>query len=103
VNFLGGPGYNILIGGTTDYDSNAAAISAIMTELSQATDATTFAGVVNALETGANGLPVLNASTVHDNGLANQLTAGGNLDWFFASSMAQVNGFKNGDVFTMIQ
>jgi hypothetical protein len=73
-----------------------------MAELAQAT-ATTFGSVVSALETGANGLPALNASTVHSNGLANQLTGGGGVDWFFASSMDQALDFTDGDVFTTIQ
>jgi hypothetical protein len=102
ADLIGGSGNNILIGGTTDYDYNAAAIDAIMAELAQAT-AATFGSVVNALDTGANGLPALNANTVHSNGLANQLTGGGGLGWFFASSMDQALDFTNGDVFTMIQ
>ena len=102
AHLIGGAGHDILIGGTTDYDANATAIAAIEDKLSHATDAT-FAGVVSDLESGANGLPALNANTVHDNGLINELTAGANLDWFFASSIAQVLGFTDGDVFTRIQ
>jgi hypothetical protein len=113
ANLVGGPdpnnpfdntipaGNNILIGGTTDYDYNADAISAIMAELSQATDAT-FDSVVSDLASGANGLPALNASTVHANGLANQLTGGANRNWFFASSIDQALDFTDGDVFTTI-
>jgi hypothetical protein len=102
ADLIGGPGNNILIGGTTDFDYNAAAINAIMAELAQAT-AATFGSVVNALRTGANGLPALNASSVHSNGLANQLTGGGGLDSFFASSMDQALDFTDRDVFTTIQ
>jgi len=102
AHLIGGVGNDILIGGTTDYDYNPTAIAAIEAKLTNATNAT-FDTVVSDLETGANGLPALNANTVHDNGLTNELTAGANLDWFFASSIAQVLGFIDGDVFTRIQ
>jgi hypothetical protein len=101
VNFISSGGNDILIAGTTNYDFDPASISAIMTELAQANDQN-FATIVNDLETGANGLPVLNASTVQSNGLANQLTGSANLDWFFASAADTVNNYIDGDVLTPI-
>ena len=95
------PGNNILIGGTTDYDYNSTAIDAIMTELGNATNAT-FDSIVSALQSGTNGLPALNANTVHDNGLASQLVGGANLDWFFATQRDILTNFITGDVFTII-
>lgn len=83
----GGRGEDILIAGTTDYDSDPAKIDAIMAEWTR-TDIDYAHRVLN-LKAGANGVPVLAASTVHSNGKANRLT-GSRLgdterDWFFAA------------------
>lgn len=77
----GGDEDDLLIGGTTDYDTNDAALSAIMAEWSR-TDidyATRMAHLVSGI-----GVPALNGSTVHSNGGANQLTGGLGQDLFFA-------------------
>ncbi len=88
VALSGGAGEDILIGGWTDYDNDAAAIDAIMTEWSR-TDIGYDTRVAN-LQSGANGVPALNATTVHSNGKANKLTGGTERDLFFASLASEL-------------
>ncbi len=70
----GGGDEDILIGGSTDYDTAPAALNAIMAEWAR-TDIGYETRVAN-LQSGANGVPALNANTVHSNGQANQLRGG---------------------------
>ena len=63
----GGAGEDILIGGTTDYDINQAALRAILAEWAN-----------------NHTISLLDADTVHSNGMANQLTGGTSTDLFFA-------------------
>ncbi len=79
----GGDDEDILIGGTTDYDRNATALLAIMTEWSR-TDAD-YATRVSNLRNGANGLPSMNANTVQSNGGSNTLNGNAGLDFYFAN------------------
>lgn len=84
---MGGDGDDLLIGGTTQYDDNEQALTAIMTEWSR-TDidyADRLANLVN-----GNGVPVLDPSTVHRNGGANQLAGGLGQDLFFAQSALEL-------------
>src|SRR5439155_975818 len=62
-----GSGGDILIGGTTDYDNNAAALAAFLAEWGSADSYATRVANLSAS---------LNPSTVHDNGLADKLYAG---------------------------
>ena len=79
----GGDDEDLLIGGTTDYDRNAAALLAIMAEWKR-TDVDYATRVAN-LKSGANGLPSLNANTVHSNGGGNTLRGLAGRDFFFAN------------------
>jgi hypothetical protein len=89
---IGGPGEDILIGGTTDYDHDAAALAAILAEWSNPTldYATRVANLI-----AGNGVPALTPSTlndlvnqpgtVHGNGGSNTLLGGSALDLFFGN------------------
>src|SRR5262249_43492879 len=82
----GTSGDDILIGGTTDYDSNLAALSAVLAEWGR-TDAdyqTRVNHLNGTLGGGRNGGLLLTASTVHDDAASDQLSGGAGLDWFFA-------------------
>ncbi len=79
----GGDDEDLLIGGTTDYDRNAAALMAIMAEWAR-TDADYATRVAN-LRNGTNGVPILNATTVYSNGGGNTLNGNAGLDLFFAN------------------
>ena len=83
ATLIGGGGEDILIAGTTDYDADAMAIQSIMTEWSRLDE--DYATRVANLTTGV-GVPLLDATTVHSNGLGNHLTGGDGattLDLFF--------------------
>jgi hypothetical protein len=82
----GNSGDDILIGGTTDYDSNLAALNAIMAEWGR-TDAnyqTRVNHLNGTLGGGLNGGLLLTANTVHDDAASDQLSGGAGMDWFFA-------------------
>jgi hypothetical protein len=99
-----GAGGDILIGGTTAYDNNAAALAAILAEWSR-TDidySTRFAHLNGSMSGGLNGSYLLNASTVHGNGLADNLYGGPGMDWFFAGMMDVIFNKTNGEVVTQI-
>jgi hypothetical protein len=86
ATLYGGDGEDLLIGGTTNYDKNAAALSAIKAEWSR-TDIdydTRVADLVN-----GSGVPALNATTVHRNGGANQMSGGLGRDLFFAQLVSE--------------
>src|SRR5262249_12870873 len=99
-----GSGGAILIGGTTDYDNNAAALAAILAEWGR-TDidyTTRIAHLMGTMSGGLNGAYLLNASTVHDNGLADTLTRGAGLDWFFAGLAGRIKNRTSGETTTTI-
>src|SRR5262249_52951864 len=78
---------DLLIAGYTDYDQNIAALAAIMQEWSR-TDIGYNGRVNHILGTtagGLNGSSLFNTSTIHDDGVADTLTGGNALDWFFAN------------------
>ncbi|QDU28395.1 Bifunctional hemolysin/adenylate cyclase precursor [Anatilimnocola aggregata] len=90
----GGGGDDLLIAGTTSYDANIAALTAIMAEW---TSGNNYATRVNNLRqgTGANGAYVLRvagdsglgAATVFDDDDIDNLRGQAGLDWFFANSL----------------
>src|SRR5262249_28671774 len=75
---------DILIGGTTNYDQNAIALRAIMSEWTRTEldYATRIAQLNGSQAGGTNGAFLLNATTVHDDGATNVLFGGQDLDWF---------------------
>ena len=78
---IGGSDDDILIAGFTDYDLNRGALMAIMAEW---TSPAFYADRVAALTTG-NGVPLLDATTVHSNGGNNVLIGNAGFDLFFAN------------------
>jgi hypothetical protein len=85
----GDGGDDILIGGTTDYDSNLTALNAVMAEWGRtdADYATRVKHLSGALSGGLNGSTVLKAGTggtVHDDAAIDTLFGEGGNDWFFA-------------------
>jgi hypothetical protein len=89
---IGGDGDDLLVGGTTDYDTSASALDAIMAEWSR-TDLG-YADRVSNLING-NGVPALNAATVHRNGGLNQLAGGLGDDLFFAQLASELLDLQN--------
>ena len=82
----GSAGDDILIGGTTDYDSNLAALNAVMAEWGR-TDAdyqTRVNHLNGTLGGGQSGGLLLTGNTVHDDAASDTLTGGAGMDWFFA-------------------
>ena len=93
-----------MIGGTTAYDNNAAALAAILAEWSR-TDidySTRIARLNGSMSGGLNGSNFLNAGTAHSNGLADNLYGGSGLDWDFAGMMDVLFNKATGEVVTQI-
>jgi Ca2+-binding RTX toxin-like protein len=98
-----GSGGDILVGGTTAYDNNAAALAAILAEWGSADDyLTRIAHLTGGMSGGLNGAYLLNASTVHSNGLADKLYGGSGQDWYFAGLMDVLFNNATGEVITQI-
>jgi Ca2+-binding RTX toxin-like protein len=101
----GGGGDNILIEGTTAYDSNLAALQAILHEWTR-TDLN-FHQRLDFLMNGGDpsqpSLPLLNLATVFDDGAADVLTSGGGLNWYFSHKANDVIvNKKGGDHITLL-
>jgi hypothetical protein len=99
-----GAGDDILIGCTTDYDNNAAALAALLAEWSR-TDidySSRIAHLTGSMIGGLNGSNFLHSSTVHDNGQADSLYGGPGMDWFFAGTMDVIFNKTTGEVITQI-
>jgi uncharacterized delta-60 repeat protein len=100
----GGGGDDILIGGATLFDSNLAALNAIMAEWGR-TDLsyeTRLAQLDGAAPAGANDPYVLNAASVQDDGASDELAGGGGRDWYFASASDVLIGRKHNEIVTAI-
>jgi uncharacterized repeat protein (TIGR01451 family) len=80
-------GSDILIGGTTAYDARDNALTAILSEWKSAAP---YSDRVARLRAGS-GVPKLNAAVVLDDLLANQLSGGRDLDWFFKGELDRVS------------
>jgi hypothetical protein len=99
-----GSGGDILIGGTTDYDTNLAALNAIMAEWSR-TDLSYDQRITQldgSMPGGLNGAYVLSAATVHDDGDSDEFVGGGGLDWYFASADDVVIHKKHNEIVTAV-
>jgi Ca2+-binding RTX toxin-like protein len=92
-----GQGGAILIGGTTNYDSDAVALAAFLAEWSSSDDYATRVNVLSAS---------LNATTVHEHRLDNQqidkLYGGTGMDWYFAGMMDMLLNKTTDEVVTQI-
>jgi hypothetical protein len=80
-----GDGGAIIIGETTDYDSNIVALTALLAEWGR-TDLSYNVRVadLSGQSVGLNGPYVLTNATVHSDGVSDNLFGGVGLDWFFA-------------------
>ena len=99
-----GSGGDVLIGGTTSYDNNAAALAAILAEWSR-TDidyATRIAHLTGSTSGGLNGGYLLNTSTVHGDGMVNNLYGGAGMDWYFAGIADVLFNRASGEVVTQV-
>lgn len=83
----GQAGDDLLIAGSTDFDSYATALNALMSEWSPIdANYTTRISHLNGTATGGrNGSYLLNANTVHDDGVADTLYGQSGMDWFLTS------------------
>lgn len=80
---------DILIGGTTAHDANRTALTQISTTWN---GAGSYTDRVTAIRTGTNGVPKLDATTVFDDSVRDDLFGGFGLDWFFAAPLDRVHG-----------
>jgi Ca2+-binding RTX toxin-like protein len=81
---LGRPGDDILVGGSTSWDADETALSAIMAEWTSAADyQTRVAHLRGTTPGGVNGNFLLDSTTVLDDLEVDLLSGGGGLDWFF--------------------
>jgi hypothetical protein len=103
----GGSGGDLLIGGFTDFDSNNAALMAILAEWqSNAPYVVRMSHLT--MGGGLNGTNKLLADvTVHDDGAAENLTGGavltpGALDWFFKGAKDTISNYEAGELITAV-
>jgi phosphodiesterase/alkaline phosphatase D-like protein len=103
-----GAGGSILIAGTTAFDSNLAALDALLAEWARTdeTYAEKVAHLDGAAAGGANGAFVLDSSTVHSAFGRDDLRGGPGLDWYFAHLSGRrrdrLHGVQSGEVVTEI-
>src|SRR5262249_24872793 len=81
---------DILIGGTTRYDSNATALAYIMAEWDSGDSYSTRVKKIGK-GGGLNGAYVLSGSTVSGHGVGGYLYGGAGQDWFFAHTRGKKN------------
>jgi len=100
-----GAGGDILIGGTTSFDNNAAALAAVLAEWSR-TDVDYLTRVAHLNGTSSGGLNgsvlLIKSTTVHNNGLADSLSGGAGLDWYFAGVLDVLLNNAAGEIVTWI-
>lgn len=80
---------DIVIGGSTDYDSNEASLQKILNVWNSSMS---YNDRVAAIRTGANDVPKLDGTTVHDDAAKDILFGGSGLDWFFSVSPDRIMG-----------
>src|SRR5262249_34544530 len=88
-------GDNVLISGATDFDANDVALTSLLAEWSRLDLGTSAASydtrlkhLQGTLAGGNNGAFLLNATTVHDNGVRDYLYGGTGLNWYLAHVVA---------------
>ena len=89
-----------MIGGTTSYDNNAAALAALLAEWSR-TDVdylTRIAHLTGSSSGGLNGNYLLNTNTVKADGSVNDLYGGAGMDWYFAGVLDVLFNQTSGEV-----
>lgn len=78
-SILGLRGDDIVIGGTTDHDADQAALLDLLNAWN---DTASYNDRIDAIRAG-NGSPILDTTTVHDDGDRDFINGGFGLDWFF--------------------
>jgi hypothetical protein len=101
-----GSGGDILIGGTTKYDSNTTALAYIMAEWDSSDSYSTRISKISK-GVGPNSSYALNSKTVSQNSLSDYLYGGAGMDWFFANTRGKKNkdyiyNQKSGETVTQI-
>ncbi len=81
---------DILIGGSTSYNTNTTALAYIMAEWDSGDSYSTRVSKISKGR-GLNGTYVLNSTTVVENGVSDSLYGGAGLDWFFAHTKGKTN------------
>jgi uncharacterized protein (TIGR03118 family) len=89
---VGGGNDDILIGGTTAYDANQAQLLQILTAWTS--PAESYDDRVTTIRTGAGGVPKLDATTVTDDGVRDDLVGGPGLDWYIGELPDALHGRK---------
>jgi Ca2+-binding RTX toxin-like protein len=103
-----GNGKDILISGTTSYDSNSSAnIAALDAILAEWASSDLYKTRINKIMAGvgSGGTAALNTTTVHSDGLVNTLSDGSQPtqnNWFFASSQDNITKKQANEVVTTI-
>jgi uncharacterized protein (TIGR03118 family) len=82
-HLIGAGNDDILIGGKTNYDADSASLLQI---LGVWTGTGSYTTRVTAIRAGTGGVPKLDATTVTDDGVRDQLIGNGGLDWFFGTT-----------------
>jgi adhesin/invasin len=96
----GGTGYDLLIGGTTDYDAVSADLKNILGIWKTVKSATLYTQAISRL-TSPTSATSLTATTVHSNA-SDTITAGTQLlDWYFVASQSEITGEKSGETVTL--
>ncbi len=85
---VGRGGDDILVGGSTAYDANQAQLMQILNAWN---GPGSYNDRVAAIRSGANGVPKLDATTVTDDGVRDDLFGGPGLDWFFATGPDRIH------------
>jgi len=101
-----GSGGDILIGGTTPYDNNAAALAAILAEWGSSDDYATRIARLTGSTGGQNVINgtyfFLNASAINSHSLADNLYGGAGMDWYFAGMTAVLRNETPDEMVTQI-
>jgi hypothetical protein len=107
--YAGSGNGDILIGGTTSFDTNPLALFSILAEWSNRSEsyATRISHITGATSGGRNGSYYLTAATVQDNNAVDTLYGGGiGLNWYFAhqngSNLDVIIGQQSGELVTDI-
>jgi Ca2+-binding RTX toxin-like protein len=88
----GGGNDDILIGGRTAYDANQTQLFQVLTAWTSPT--ASYTGRVRTIRTGAGGVPKLDATTVLDDGVRDDLTGGPGVDWYLGALPDVLHGRK---------
>jgi Ca2+-binding RTX toxin-like protein len=86
---VGGSGGDILVGGQTSHDGNQAALVQILNAWNAAAS---YNDRVAAIRAGTDGVPSLDATSVMDDGVRDDLVGGPGLDWFIGQPPDRLHG-----------